>query len=579
MQCKFCANSLALGSRFCTHCGNKNISERPSCNNCNQSLPPEAKFCHHCGEKRVFCNNESKLPASKNNQTVSTKISLDKKVINQPLVNVFVLPLAHKESIKLDLFIGTLKSYYQLIEIVFFDTKKGRKDLYFSYANIVNQGKKITSVTILADTDLIPHFNLPDLTQNDSCVLTDNPFGFVKQPELTIENVLIPEFPVSRVPFNQLSAIEKLLIKNDNVSETTWDNGGAFSASAWSDVTQIIISDITDKSVEVYQSPSTTSSVFDNIDFRFMERIHINLHGSRDEPYWYGECEYNKSYPIALTTKSSNYSLGSVLMAECCYGAQTRYERINGDILPSMACHALSNNVRWFIGSTIIAWGAINGGEPSCADELTRISWKFLDETNCGVTSLHYAKQSIAQSIVDSGASPSLINTMLSFVCYGYPQTTTTLKSSNSAKLIKQKTNVKSRQTHVVRESSLDDIRGRIKNKNRFSPNTNSIESIRKSLHKRLANCRAINIEQDISSIDELSRKARLSNLAAQSLKKLINGQNILSRLFEIKTKKETKQFLSTKIKCDDKHTQLILAEIKANGQLENIVSSKYFKR
>ncbi len=47
--CKNCGAPLRSGSRFCEHCGAKNVPE--FCSNCGAKLEPGSVFCGNCGAK------------------------------------------------------------------------------------------------------------------------------------------------------------------------------------------------------------------------------------------------------------------------------------------------------------------------------------------------------------------------------------------------------------------------------------------------------------------------------------------------------------------------------------------------
>jgi uncharacterized OB-fold protein len=54
LQCPSCHSKLAIGQKFCPHCGTPNPAAKAQerfCTGCGTSLKPEQKFCGNCGTK------------------------------------------------------------------------------------------------------------------------------------------------------------------------------------------------------------------------------------------------------------------------------------------------------------------------------------------------------------------------------------------------------------------------------------------------------------------------------------------------------------------------------------------------
>ena len=47
--CRQCGATIKAGSKFCEHCGAKNVPA--FCRNCGEKLSPDSKFCKNCGAK------------------------------------------------------------------------------------------------------------------------------------------------------------------------------------------------------------------------------------------------------------------------------------------------------------------------------------------------------------------------------------------------------------------------------------------------------------------------------------------------------------------------------------------------
>lgn len=89
-------------------------------------------------------------------------------------------------------------------------------------------------------------------------------------------------------------------------------------------------------------------------------RMHfINCHGGSASPEFAGEVR--KTYPIALTTKSTAGEIvdGTVAAVECCYGAEL-YDSVTLGIDPPICQSYLRQGAYGYFGSTTIAYGPSN---------------------------------------------------------------------------------------------------------------------------------------------------------------------------------------------------------------------------
>lgn len=90
-------------------------------------------------------------------------------------------------------------------------------------------------------------------------------------------------------------------------------------------------------------------------------RMHfINCHGAQDMPEYYGQ--RGEDYPVALRSAQlrDRVSAGTVVAAECCYGAQLFDPALAGGQWP-MALRYLADGATAFLGSTTIAYGPSEG--------------------------------------------------------------------------------------------------------------------------------------------------------------------------------------------------------------------------
>jgi hypothetical protein len=184
-------------------------------------------------------------------------------------------------------------------------------------------------------------------------------------------------------------------------------------------------------SAAVWQGSSTTSlnHIFGNADNLWLsppygpnwtdEQLNrlahfVNCHGASNDPKWYGQLGTN--YPNALLSTSlpGKISKGTVVAAECCYGAQL-YDPAG---LTQAICNAyLANGAAAFCGSTTIAYGPADG--QGQADLITQF---FLIHTLTGIVTgraMLSARLQFTRQVVPMG--PSDLKTIAQFNLLGDP--------------------------------------------------------------------------------------------------------------------------------------------------------------
>ena len=304
-------------------------------------------------------------------------------------------------------------------------------------------GQMIGALLIVGGDDVVPFFSMRNPTgDSDTDVPSDAPYG-----SLDSSKCYEMQWPVGRVPgdgskdpgllMEQLRNIQdyhilryssqKTVEKQKNSSKKSAKKTGkcfGYTCAAWltpSTVVYKVIADTNSLSV----CPATTSSnfplsAFDSCDFGY-----FNLHGIKGQPNWYGQKRNDDRsagprIPTALeisNVKNIN-NTPKVVFAECCYGAETpkRYES------DCMSLHFLGKATRVFIGSTTIAYGALNATLVA-ADLLGYLFWKHLSSgITCG-EAFRRAKKNLATEMEqkNGGLDSEIQKTLLSFVFYGDP--------------------------------------------------------------------------------------------------------------------------------------------------------------
>lgn len=98
-------------------------------------------------------------------------------------------------------------------------------------------------------------------------------------------------------------------------------------------------------------------------DAQLERRLHfINCHGGASDPQFYGEPAKREAFPPAHSAKllKSKVSNGTVIAAECCYGAQL-YDPSDSEGQAGICSTYLYDGAYGFFGSTTVAYGPSEG--------------------------------------------------------------------------------------------------------------------------------------------------------------------------------------------------------------------------
>ncbi len=304
-------------------------------------------------------------------------------------------------------------------------------------------GQMIGALLIVGGDDVVPFFGLKNPTgDTDTEVPSDAPYG-----ALDSSRCYEMQWPVGRIPgdgskdpgllMQQLRNIQDYHIlqyssqkvvdsQKKNVKKAPRKTGKCFgyTCAAWITPSTIVYKTISD-TASLSVSPATTSSNFPLSAFDSCDYAYFNLHGMKGKPNWYGQKRSDDTssgprIPTALeiSNVSNIKNTPKVVFAECCYGAETpkRYEK------DCMSLHFLGKTTRVFVGSTTIAYGALNATLVA-ADLLGYLFWKhLLTGITCG-EAFRRAKKNLATEMEqkNGGLDSEIQKTLLSFVFYGDP--------------------------------------------------------------------------------------------------------------------------------------------------------------
>jgi hypothetical protein len=341
-------------------------------------------------------------------------------------------------------------------------------------ASMRKQGEMVGAVLIVGGPEVVPFHHLPNPVEDDDFdVPSDNPYA------TRDENYFVPEWPVGRIPGGAgrnpeliLKVLDTLITEhkknNENkqwlaslwqalidkiwpaISRTRPSLG--YTASIWRRASYTVFRPIGDGRTMLVSPPTRSADYFASygnpasneaqdeytrpelsgipLTLHPAQLGYFNLHGLADSSEWYGqrdpiEPDEGPDYPVALRPDdiSGSYSLNGgkaprVVFTEACYGAHLEGRQIDN----SMALKFLASGSKAVVGSTCIAYGAINS--PLTAADLLGFSfWTYLSEGLPAGEALRRAKIRLAremhrrQGYLDGEDQKTLI----SFVFYGDP--------------------------------------------------------------------------------------------------------------------------------------------------------------
>jgi hypothetical protein len=132
------------------------------------------------------------------------------------------------------------------------------------------------------------------------------------------------------------------------------------SAQVWQDSTALSLTKVFGDSSKLQAIPSRGPK-WTNAQLALRAHF-INCHGAESSPEYYGQPDGKEEYPVAheaarLKSKVSN---GTVIAAECCYGAQL-YNPADSNGQAGICSTYLADGAYGFFGSTTIAYGPSEG--------------------------------------------------------------------------------------------------------------------------------------------------------------------------------------------------------------------------
>ena len=237
-------------------------------------------------------------------------------------------------------------------------------------------------IVLFGSQDIVPFQEIINTTEDaDSEIPSDLPYACNTAYSTDIENFTGPTRVVGRIPdipgkadLEYVKAVIQSIIDFQPSDSESLDSYFSLSTDIWQRSTHQSLNNIFGNSLGLKISPVYMGST-PSPDLHPL--IHFyNCHGSLYQPKFYGQKD--NDYPEAIDSGhiENNIRSGTIVAAECCYGAQLyNPDAVFGNHL-SIANTYLGNNAIAFMGSSTIAYGPADS--QGLADLITQYFIKFM---------------------------------------------------------------------------------------------------------------------------------------------------------------------------------------------------------
>jgi hypothetical protein len=279
-------------------------------------------------------------------------------------------------------------------------------------------------IVILGAQDVVPHIVLtnPMVDDGDPHVPSDLPYACDVPYSRDPARFLGPTRVVGRIP-DQVGASDPALLvtllgiaaRHRARERALYGDPFALSAKTWQKSTRLSVETLFGAGTQLLTSPPGGPQW---TKAQLAPRVHfINCHGNTLTPTYLGEFPEKKYFDAHDSAQLPNkVSEGTVIAAECCYGAEL-YDPKEAGGRPGICSTYLREGAYGFFGSTTIAYGPSEGNGQ--ADLICR----FFVEAVLGGASLGRAASEARHRFVSqfSHLDPSDLKTAAQFILLGDP--------------------------------------------------------------------------------------------------------------------------------------------------------------
>lgn len=303
-------------------------------------------------------------------------------------------------------------------------------------------------ILLLGSTDVIPHQDLknPMFSSNDPdrFAFGDLPYACQAAYSQNPGNFLGPTRVVSRLPDivnatkpDYIIGLIETAAKYKVFQPNHYNQYFGISAEIWDNSTNLSITNAFGNASAMDTIPPSNSNWPAN---KLQKPSHfINCHGAENDSHYYGQpASGAQKYPISLDAtflSPNNIKEGTIIAAECCYGAQLFDPSLNNGQM-GISMTYLKNKAYAYFGSTTIAYGPSSGN-----DQADLICQYFFESIQKGA-SVGRAALEARQKFISTAnmTDPSNIKTIAQYNLYADPSIVVESKPQNIKKVIIEKT-------------------------------------------------------------------------------------------------------------------------------------------
>ncbi|MES2645263.1 MAG: C25 family cysteine peptidase [Bacteroidota bacterium] len=236
-------------------------------------------------------------------------------------------------------------------------------------------------IVLLGAGDVIPFQEILNPAEDDDkYVLSDLPYACEPGYNNLIDAFTGPTRVVGRIPDMPgkqknaafLLTVIRNAINHKSLTEAQYHKYFAVTAQVWKKSTEISLQSMFADHSKMLSSPLKMENIAAKYSKSQLKPLthFYNCHGAKTDPEYYGQ--RGRSYPSALASSNlaNNISPGTIVAAECCYGAELYDASVLQPAAPAI-CHTyLQNGAVAFVGSSSIAYGPADSN--ALADLITQ---------------------------------------------------------------------------------------------------------------------------------------------------------------------------------------------------------------
>jgi Peptidase family C25 len=280
-------------------------------------------------------------------------------------------------------------------------------------------------ILLLGAQDVIPFVEISNPADDEDAVVpSDLPYACEKPYSKNINDFTGPTRVVGRLPdvpgsndhLYLVGAISNV-IKSKPVDAKTYADYFAITCDEWKISTRLSLKNIFGSFAKLQISPPAGKK-YTAAQLKPLTHFY-NCHGASNDFAYYGQ--KGKSYPQAIHTLQLDKKItyGTIVAAECCYGAELVDNTMLGvDGQVSICNQYLKNGALAFMGSSTIAYGPVDG--QGLADLITQYFIRYVHDGASTGRAMLEARQKF---ITESGPSldPYELKTLAQFNLMGDP--------------------------------------------------------------------------------------------------------------------------------------------------------------